>query len=120
MQLRNVQPEEAHSLATAWGNVRLIIGHNPRMSKKAVGLDLLKISVPEAFQPHSLKAIPRFGIVDRDVPNREEMSEMLEALGIPEMLGVDKVAWRDWLNNPPREMWKHSRKCYCGRRTCLF
>jgi len=34
MMLRNVQPEEAHLLTEAWGKVRLVIGHNPRMSKK--------------------------------------------------------------------------------------
>jgi hypothetical protein len=120
MQLRNVQPEEAHSLAVSWGNVRLIVGLNPRMSKKGVGLDLLKASLPEAFQPHPLKAVPRFGVLDRNVPNREEMTELLSALGIAEVDNFRKIAWRDWLSNPPRDMWKHAGKCSCGRRTFLF
>ena len=92
MQLRNVQPEEAHSLAVSWGNVRLIVGLNPRMSKKGVGLDLLRASLPEAFQPHPLKAVPCFGVLDRNVPNREEMTELLYALGIAEMENFHKIA----------------------------
>ena len=118
--LRNVQPEECYALSAAWGNVRLIVGHNLRMSKKSVGLELLKQSLPEAFQAHPLKAIPRFGILDRNIPNKEEMMNLLTALGIPEMEHFGKIAWKDWENNPPREMWKHTGKCSCGRRTFLF
>jgi hypothetical protein len=120
LMLRNVQPEECYALSADWGNVRLIVGHNLRMSKKSVGLELLKQSLPEAFQAHPLKAIPRFGILDRNVPNKEEMIALLTALGIPEMENFGKIAWKDWENNPPREMWKHTGKCSCGRQTFLF
>ena len=80
----------------------------------------MKQSLPEAFQPHPLKAIPRFGILDRNVPNREEMVELLQALGIPEMESMQKISWTEWFDNPSREMWKHTGKCACGRRTFLF
>ena len=48
------------------------------------------------------------------------MTELLKDLGIQEIEEFRKIARRDWSHNPPREMWKHTGKCSCGRRTFLF
>ena len=46
---RNVQPVELPEIAEAWGNVRVVVIHEPRLSKKGVQLEKLKVAAPEMF-----------------------------------------------------------------------
>ena len=47
---RNVQPAELPEIAQAWGNVAVIIIHEPRLSKKGVQLANIQAAAPELFE----------------------------------------------------------------------
>ena len=49
---RNVQVAEIPSISQAWGSVRCIVVHAPRLSKKGVQLENLKKAAPDMFAPY--------------------------------------------------------------------
>ena len=46
---RNVQVVELPSICQSWGNVRCVLLHAPRLSKKGVQLENLKQAAPDLF-----------------------------------------------------------------------
>ncbi|CAK8990984.1 unnamed protein product, partial [Durusdinium trenchii] len=120
MLSRNIQQGEAHKLATAWAKVKIIAGVNPRISKANPGCELLKEACPEMFKPHPLESIPRLGLLEGEVPRKEEIREFLGAAGVVLVETWDSILWKGWLEKPSKDIWEHGGLCACGRRTRLF
>ena len=117
---RNIQQGEAHKLATAWAKVKIIAGVNPRISKANPGCELLKEACPEMFKLHPLESIPRLGLLEGEVPRKEEIREFLGAAGVVLVETWDSILWKGWLEKPSKDIWEHGGLCACGRRTRLF
>ncbi|MDP7255226.1 MAG: hypothetical protein QGF00_36865, partial [Planctomycetota bacterium] len=49
---RNVQPAELPEISQAWGNVSAIVIHEPRLSKKGVQLENIRLAAPELFESY--------------------------------------------------------------------
>ena len=47
---RNLQPAELPEIAQAWGGVTGVFIQEPRLSKKGVQLENLKLAAPECFE----------------------------------------------------------------------
>ena len=120
MLSRNIQQGEAHKLASAWAKVKIVAGVNPRISKANPGCQLLKEACPEMFKPHPLESIPRLGLLDGEIPKKEEIREFLGSAGIVLVESWESILWKGWLEKPSKEIWEHGGLCACGRRTRLF
>ena len=117
---RNVHITEAHKVASAWAQVKLMFGANPRIGKSKPGGQLLKEACPEWFTPHVLECLPRLGMVEKYVPVREEIEELLSCAGVMQVNSLESVMWSSWLERDSKELWEHEGQCACGRRTRLF
>jgi hypothetical protein len=117
---RNVHITEAHKVASAWAQVKLMFGVNPRIGKSKPGGQLLKEACPEWFTPHVLECLPRLGMVEKYVPVREEIEELLSCAGVMQVNSLESVMWSSWLERDSKELWEHEGQCACGRRTRLF
>ena len=61
MQTRNVQQTKAGGLAAAWGNVKVIVIENPRLSKTGLRAGKLKEAAPELYKATSATdVVPTF------------------------------------------------------------
>ena len=117
---RNVHITEAHKVASAWAQVKLMFGVNPRIGKSKPGGQLLKEACPEWFTPHVLECLPRLGMVEKYVPVREEIEELLSCAGVMQVNSLESVMWSSWLERDSKELWEHEGQRACGRRTRLF
>jgi len=121
LQTRNVQRKEAHILAQAWGNVALVLIHEPRMSRKALSLDKIKIAMPELFAtdfPISDRRV--IALKDQKSAHYISTKEFYHELKVAVADSVADVSLDHLIQHPPLLMWEHNGVCSCGKRTFLF
>ena len=93
---RNVQISELPELAQAWGNVSAIVIHEPRLSKKGVQLDNLRLVAPEMFENYPVPSRRTFSWKDQKALHYFDTQAFLKAAkvevsdnfgAIPQQLG---------------------------------
>ena len=117
LYMRNVQLNECHEIASAWGGVKAVIASLPRINKIGLHLPKLREGVPslflstDTFPPLQTYALSKVG------PHREETKAFLAAVGLVPYKGIDQVPLVTLMEKRSRVMWEHSGSCSgCGKR----
>ena len=77
---RNVQVRELPEIASAWGNVAGIIIHEPRLSKRGVQLEALKLAAPELFACYPIPSRRLIGWKDDKAIHYKDTKAFFEAV----------------------------------------
>ena len=121
LQARNVQRDEVQSIAESWGRIKACISLYPVLSQNKVGCDLLKKCNPEMFdQEFPVEGLPVYGVITDSDRHSDQQRSLFRSAGVEKVRDLSFVDWQMLLGRPPREMWSHTGKCQCGRRTFLF
>ena len=117
---RNVQVAELPELAQAWGNVNMIVIQEPRMSRRSVGLKVLRTACPELFQPYPVESRRTITWKDTKIQHYVETKELLTAADVQVVANFQLIPFMVLMDLPATLMWEHQGKCPCGKRTYLF
>ena len=79
---RNVQVAEILSISQAWGDVRCIVVHASRLSKKGVQLGNLKKTAPDMFAPYPVPSRRVMTWKDMKTLHNLETKQFLEAASV--------------------------------------
>ena len=120
LQMRNVQREEAHRIAEAWGKVRAVWGLRPALGRVKPSLEYLDRAVPEFFKEFPVAGPELFLVLERTTARHDEIRSSLDRWGLAVVKNLEDVPLKGLLDNPVREMFKHEGTCPCGKRTYLF
>jgi len=120
LQARNVQREEAHRIGSAWGKLKAFWVREPSIGRAKVGLEVVMNACPEYSKPFPVEPAPGYGVVRQNCAQYEAVVDAVGKLGLPCLKGIDEVPWQELLERRPKEVWEHSGKCACGKRTYLF
>ena len=120
LQARNIQRDEAHRMGAAWSKIKGVFVRNPRIGKSKVGLELLLASCPEILKDHPVERLPRYGVVPKICPGKDEVLDYCSKMNLPVQDSLAGFPWKTILEQPVREYWEHDGKCQCGKRTYLF
>ena len=117
---RNIQLPEIPDISQAWGNVRCIVIHAPRLSKKGVQLENLKKASPDMFAPYPVPSRRVMTWKDMKTLHYLETKQFFEAAAVEVVPAFGDLPLYTLLQEPPQLMWEHSGKCLCGKRSYLF
>ena len=117
---RNVQLVELPEIAQSWGNVAAVLVHEPRLSKKAVQLDVLKLAAPEFFASYPMPSRRTLSWKDEKGLHYLDTKAFLEAAKIEVVSSFWAIPLARLVEEPPTLMWEHQGRCQCGRRSYLF
>ena len=120
LQARNVQRNEAQSIAEAWGAMHAVVILRPRWSKRDLGLKELLEAMPELKAPFARESKYTVLVRDRESTMHQKEGELRKELGLEEAAGLGDVQWLTLLGLPRSVMFDHGGLCQCGRRTYLF
>ena len=118
---RNVQREEAKSIADAWGGILAIGCRQPRLGKAKVGAELFKLAAPECFlEGYPISPRKVIAVLDKSKPGHDEEARLYDGLDIVPVSKLDDLAWDSIVSAHKLLMWEHNGVCQCGKRTFLF
>ena len=117
---RNVQPAELPEICQPWGNVAAVVIQEPRLSKKGVQLDKIKLACPEMFQAYPIQPRRTLSWKDSKAIHYLETKALLEAAKVEVVENIGAIPSINLLQVPPLLMWEHEGRCPCGKRTFLF
>ena len=111
---------ELPEVAQSWGKVAAILVHEPRLSKKGVQLEVLKMAAPEFFAGYPIASRRTLGWKDEKSLHYLETKAFFEAAHIEVVTSFSAVPLGALVEIPPTLMWEHQGRCQCGRRSYLF
>ena len=117
---RNVQPAELPEIAQAWGNVSAIIVQEPRLSKKGVQLESIKLAAPELFQDYPVRSRRTVSWKDTRILHYNDTKEFFRLAKIEVSEEFGSIPFPGLLEEPSLLMWEHQGRCPCGKRSYLF
>ena len=116
LQARNLQRKEVQEAVAGWSGVKAMWSVNPRLWRSQPGVALLKAACPELGRSFPEDPVRGFGVVTR-VPKEDEVREVASALQVGILKDVAEVQLASLAREPGREIWEHSGKCSCGKRS---
>ena len=123
LQSRNVQQSECGTLAAAWGGVRAVIIHEPRVSRLGLRQDKLRTAVPELHEkPENpvVAPLPTWVLTERRSAQYDALKVFLSEPKLAHVTELSAVPFGQLVTNSARIMWDHDGECSCGRRTYLM
>ena len=121
LQTRNVQQTEVGGLASAWGNVKVIIIEGPRLSATGLRAAKLKEAVPELYKETSaVEVVPTFCVAAAPGKLYHEIKEFGSHPLRKIVQEMKSIPLQGLLEQKNRLIWEHGGECGCGRRTYLF
>ena len=91
----------------------------PRLSKKGLQLDNLKLAAPDLFKKHTVPSRRTFAWKAK-VTHHEETSKFYKDAGVEIATDMGAVPLLGLMNESPTLMWEHSGTCQCGKRSYMF
>ena len=120
LQMRNVQREEAHRIAEAWGKVRVVVAQRPAFGRVRPLLEYFEKCCPEFFKEFPVEGPELFVVLGRTSSRHDEIKGFLDRWGVAVVRSLEDVPLAGSLDRPAKEMFAHEGTCPCGKRTYLF
>ena len=120
LQMRNVQREEAHRIAEAWGKVRVVVAQRPSFGRARPLLEYFEKCCPEFFKEFPVEGPELFVVLGRTSSRHDEIKSFLDRWGVAVVRSLEDVPLAGSLDRSAREMFAHEGTCPCGKRTYLF
>ena len=120
LQMRNVQWEEAHRIAEAWGKVRVVVAQRPSFGRARPLFEYFEKCCPEFFKEFPVEGPELFVVLGRTSSRHDEIKSFLDRWGVAVVRSLEDVPLAGSLDRPAREMFAHEGTCPCGKRTYLF
>jgi hypothetical protein len=118
---RNVQTKEACQLGQSWGNISGVLITAPRISRKSIGVEDLRIACPEFFDNNCpVESRRTYGLRNYKSTFYVEEKDFYMQADVEIVDGLAGAPVRQLLEATHHLMWEHDGKCACGRRTYLF
>ena len=120
LQMRNVQREEAHRIAEAWGKVRVVVAQRPSFGRAKPLLEYFEKCCPEFFKEFPVEGPELFVVLGRTSSRHDEIKGFLDRWGSAVVRTLEDVPLGGSLDRSAKEMFAHEGTCPCGKRTYLF
>ena len=97
-----------------------IIVQEPKLSKKGVQKEVLKLAAPELFEEYPVPSRQTWSWKDPNTLHYHDVAALLMEARISVAITLGAVPFMHLAKTPTAVMWAHNGKCQCGRRSYLF